>query len=119
MTSRLHVLSHGRNKELAGTLRRLADDLARIEEDGFLASIAPDATLLNWRLAARDAVCLVGEVEGHPLLADGPIVTSEVYYVNLDVGVARTLSHWYLLNGISDMTRSPLSRRSAGERSRR
>jgi len=117
MTSRLNVLSHGRNNELASTLRKLADDLTRIGEHGFLTSIVPSATLLNWRLATRDAVCLVGDVEGHPLLADGPIVTSEVYYANLDAGVARTLSRWYLLKGTNNMTPDDFSSRAAGERS--
>jgi hypothetical protein len=86
---------------MATRLRALATDL-----EAAAAGHLPDAEALRdapvldwWSLAARSTLCLVGERSGHPeLRGDGRMtVTSAVYIVDLETGIARTLSRWYRL----------------------
>jgi hypothetical protein len=59
-----------------------------------------DPILRSWRLIAGDETVLgilVGEVCGHPLLADGWITTSAVAEIASDRSWARTASRRYVL----------------------
>ncbi len=78
-------------------LRTLADDLEAVA-DGRVAE-RPITTLMNsWSFATRPAPCLVGHAFGHPSIDDGRrALTSEVYYVDPSLRLARTLSRWYKL----------------------
>jgi len=92
---------------IAAKLRALAGDL-----EALAAGHPPDVAALDaapvldwWRFATRSAVCLVGERSGHPVLhGDGRMtVTSDVYLVDREAGVARTLSRWYRLGRERDV----------------
>ncbi|WP_307226803.1 DUF6634 family protein [Pararhizobium capsulatum] len=46
----------------------------------------------------RAVPCLVGRSTGHPMILDSHAAcTSELYYLDTERGVARTLSRWYRL----------------------
>lgn len=65
-------------------------------EDWFPA-IVPEKT---------EELALIGTVTGHPRLRDGrPIVTSNVVMLNVDAGLARTVSRWYRLGDRSSMSK--------------
>lgn len=51
----------------------------------------------DWYLGQRLEPALVGRVNGHPIVADGPVVSSGLYYLDPVAGYARTLSRWYRL----------------------
>ncbi len=53
--------------------------------------------LESFRISTRDVPCLVGQGTDHPLLGNGPVVTSEVWAIAHDLTWARTLSRWYRL----------------------
>ena len=73
-------------------LQRLASSGGPTREDLHGAPL-----LANWRLSSRPVGCLVGHVDGHPLL-DGPIVkTSPLWAADLDAGWVRTESRFYTL----------------------
>ncbi len=82
-------------------LARLVDDL-RLAEAGSLASIdfAEAPILFAHRVIPQSVGILSGIVEGHPKLRSGrEITTSQVFYLDTEQGVARTLSRWYRLDG--------------------
>lgn len=82
------------------TARRLLDDLTRLE-DGTLdvSSVLADApTLSGHKLVLGWAHALCGVVHGHPRLQDGrEIVTSQLFYFDPQLGLARTMNRWYRL----------------------
>lgn len=54
--------------------------------------------LLNYKPVVGKAFALSGVVSGHPSLADGrEIITSQLFYVDEDRGIARTMNRWYRL----------------------
>ncbi|MFC3629006.1 DUF6634 family protein [Paracoccus angustae] len=61
--------------------------------------LAAAPALYSWRpLMTLDATpVLWGQVNGHPRLAPGPIVTSRLIALDRVAGWARTLSRWYRL----------------------
>ncbi|MFN7090865.1 MAG: DUF6634 family protein [Allorhizobium sp.] len=63
------------------------------------AKILTMAPLLeDHRLVLGWCHAMKGIVTGHPLLPDGDeVVTSQLIYMNPDIGLARTLSRWYRL----------------------
>ncbi|OYU77440.1 MAG: hypothetical protein CFE32_05680 [Alphaproteobacteria bacterium PA3] len=70
-------------------------DMPRLED--WFPAIVPEET---------EALALIGTVTGHPRLSDGrPIVTSNVVVLNVDAGLARTMSRWYRLGGGSNMAK--------------
>ncbi|MBU1335958.1 MAG: hypothetical protein KJ944_17390 [Alphaproteobacteria bacterium] len=83
----------------AKLLHRLSDDLKLIEDgQGPTAAQLSDAPRIDgWTLGYRFDPALVGVVSQHPLLADGPITTSSLYYLDIEAGYARTLSRLYVL----------------------
>lgn len=83
---------------IVARLRSLADDLERMTVFRPGASELSDAPILDqWVTRYRTGPALVGMVQGHPLLNDGQIVTSEVYAIDAAAGWARTFSRFYRL----------------------
>ncbi|MDX1000801.1 hypothetical protein GOE08_06900 [Sinorhizobium medicae] len=81
---------------LIASLRRLADDLADIDQCA--EANAPAAAMNSWTLGQRVVPCLIGRPIGHPAISSGrPACSSELFYLDLDRGIARTLSRWYRL----------------------
>lgn len=81
-------------------MRRVLRDLEHLEAGALdIAQILATAPLLeDHRLVLGWCHAMKGIVTGHPLLPDGnEIVTSQLIYMNPDIGLARTLSRWYRL----------------------
>lgn len=81
--------------ELAGRLRRLADDLER----GRPSPTEPGhAAVQKWELASRTVPCIVGISSGHPTVSDGaPLFSSELFFIDDKQRSARSFSRWYEL----------------------
>jgi hypothetical protein len=93
---------HPRNDDLLRTarkLRQLADDLTSTMEQDYLQSLNPNVSLNSWRIATRAIPCMNGCVTNHPILNSGPIFTSQLYFIDPEMGLARTYSRWYRLLG--------------------
>ena len=91
-----------RNPRILSTAHRihaLSADLLAIESgQPPTARQLRDAPLIsNWILGHRPEPILIGDVIGHPGIADGPAFTSGLYYADPERGIARTLSRWYRL----------------------
>ncbi len=81
---------------LVDCLRRLADDLEDVEQS--LERQAPRAAMNSWTLGKRSVPCLIGRPLGHPVISDGkPACSSELFYLDPERGIARTMSRWYRL----------------------
>ena len=98
------VISHGKfdRERLAAeikTLDALVRDLERLlnGEHPNPKELADAPLINNWRFDRREATCLVSTFLKLPRL--GPIVpndiTSELWYINVNVGCARTFSRFY------------------------
>ena len=88
--------------DTAATLLRLetlrCDLQALAEGKPPSAKILRAAPLLEqFRIAGREALCLVGTGAGHPRLPAGPIATEEVWAFAPDFSWARTFSGFYRL----------------------
>lgn len=80
---------------LISKLRRLADDLAEINQ---CVAQTPDAAINSWTLGKRVVPCLIGRPMGHPVISDGrSAFSSELFYLDPHRGIARTMSRWYRL----------------------
>lgn len=93
-------------KATARSLHLLANDLLRTLNPDFLRGLKPEVTLRDWGLAIKMTDCLCGLVENHPHREDGLVVTSEVFYLDTDLGIARTGNRWYRLVGNRSERRS-------------
>lgn len=84
----------------AEALAPLVDDLRLVEAGRFNAINLRDAPILySHRILPLSVGMLSGIVEGHPRLGSGrKITTSQVFYIDTEVGVARTMSRWYRLH---------------------
>lgn len=84
----------------AEALALLVDDLRLVEAGRFNAIDLRDAPILyNHCILPLSVGMLSGVVEGHPRLGSGrKITTSQVFYIDTEVGVARTMSRWYRLD---------------------
>lgn len=81
---------------LVQSLKRLADDLEDLETCGAAGSSV--VFLTDWALMERSVPCLVGRPIGHPAIVDGRATcTSQLFFLDEQRGVARTLSRWYRL----------------------
>lgn len=75
-------------------LRALAFDLENLA----LRQPEPTTVLEQWAVAQRAVPCLIGRSSGHPFIGEGkPCFTSEVFYLNLEAGLARSFTRWYRL----------------------
>lgn len=84
-------------KVTARILQKLADDLLSTLRPHFPNDLDPKVTLHEWSLGNRASNCLKGIVENHPILDDGLIQTSQVFFIDPSSGLARTYSRWYRL----------------------
>jgi hypothetical protein len=56
-------------------------------------------SLDDWILMRRAVPCLSGRTNGHPDIRDGaPAITSEIFFIDPERRLARSLSRWYLLD---------------------
>ena len=86
-------------------LRRLASDLSRIRsgKGPTRAEIVGAPVLDWWAVGIRPVPCLVGAVQGHPVLREqSRIVTSELFAIDPVRGWARTYSRFYELGTMSN-----------------
>ncbi|WP_439602113.1 DUF6634 family protein [Devosia sp.] len=84
----------------ADRLEALAADLRRLAAGHVPSSteLAEAPTLRDWNVVTRPCLALVGEVEGHPSIADHqPAVTSELCAIDPGERWARTMSRFYRL----------------------
>lgn len=87
--------------DLVASLRLLADDLEAIGDRTF--ATLPAVRLDRWALARRPVPCLIGTPTGHPRIGDGkPCLSSELYFLDEQAGIARTFSRWYRLGTPAD-----------------
>jgi hypothetical protein len=81
-------------------MQQVLRDLEQLEAGKLdTAEILITAPLLeNHKLVLGWCHAMKGIVTGHPSLPDGnEVVTSQLIYMNPDIGLARTLSRWYRL----------------------
>jgi hypothetical protein len=85
--------------------RRLAADIERITRGEALASsdLAAAAILDRWRLISRNVPSLIGIVSRHPHVRKGHgTLTTELFAIDAERGLARTWSRLYLLGRPGD-----------------
>ena len=80
----------------ANSLDLLAVDL-RKAATGDYSFVKPTAELHFWSNSLRTVPILSGFGAGHPTLRNGEIHTSQLFFIDPDVGLARTFSRWYRL----------------------
>lgn len=87
----------GRSRpSFAAHLRQLASDLDNVDECA--AGLTPEVAINSWALTKRAVPCLIGLTVGHPGIKDGrPACSSELFYLDPERGIARTMSRWYRL----------------------
>lgn len=88
---------NGDLREHAQRLEQLARDLRAITAGDLRIDDITRVELADWRLTYRRVLSLTGVSIDHPTLGNKTIHTSEVYFIDLDRGIARTLSRWYRL----------------------
>jgi hypothetical protein len=81
----------------ASHFEALARDLRAVEAADFNVDAAGPVELENWRLTERSVLSLAGVSLGHPVLGTKPIRTSQVFFLDLELGIARSFSRWYRL----------------------
>ncbi|MBS3652283.1 hypothetical protein KEU06_27200 [Pseudaminobacter sp. 19-2017] len=83
----------------AGEAQRLADDLHQMEAGSVtMGSLSSAPSIEGHCMYSRRTACLSGYVLGQPSLPDGrEIVTSQLIYMDTDLGLARTVNRWYRL----------------------
>ncbi|MCC8932272.1 hypothetical protein [Rhizobium sp. 'Codium 1'] len=82
------------------TAAKLLDDLRKVDSGnldiGRIIETAP--TLTEYKFVLGWCHGLKGTVHGHPSLPDGrEVVTSQIFYFNPGLQLARTLNRWYRL----------------------
>lgn len=81
--------------ETVTKLRSLADDLESVC-NGIMPA-PPDVSVSEWFLQYKAAPCIVGKVSGHPTVRGDYVATTEVFFLNESLGLARTSTRWYRL----------------------
>ena len=85
-------------RRTAERVHLLSGDLLTIEQGTLRPDAYANAPLIDdWVIGYRLEIALVGNVIGHPIVADGPTTTSGLYFLDPQLGCARTLSRWYRL----------------------
>jgi hypothetical protein len=81
------------------TVLRLLNDLRCVELGEFGSIPIDEAPILrNYKPVIGKAFGLTGIVSGHPRLPDGrEVITSQLFYLDEDRGLARTMNRWYRL----------------------
>ncbi|TBC95133.1 hypothetical protein ELH26_14375 [Rhizobium leguminosarum] len=75
-------------------LRSLLADLEQIAAPGAYLPPKDAVTIRNCILVSRPVPCLIGEMSGHPTIK-GPGITSELFFLDRQRKLGRTLSRWY------------------------
>jgi hypothetical protein len=77
----------------------LLNDIRRANAGELDGASFPDAPLLDaYKPNVGYAYALSGVVNGHPRLENGKeIVTSQLFYLNSELGICRTMNRWYRL----------------------
>lgn len=83
----------------AETFARLTDDIRKAVSEGFDPRMLAGAPFLDeYALIPQPAAGLTGIVTGHPRIADGHrCISTQVFHIDTERGVARTLNRWYRL----------------------
>lgn len=81
-------------------LRSLLTDLEQLAGPGSHPTPNEAVNIRNCALVTRAVPCLMGLMSGHPTIADGPGITSELFYLDRKRQLGRTLSRWYRFDGI-------------------
>lgn len=78
---------------------RLFDDFQRFDEGKLDEEMFAEAPVLDsWKLVVGWAYALGGVVTGHPRIPDGrEVVSSQLFFLDPERAVARTLNGWYRL----------------------
>lgn len=80
-------------------LRSLLADLEVVAKNETFHRPDEAAVLENWTVWRRPVPCLIGRVTGHPDIRTGAAaVTSEIYLIDHQRKLARSLSRWYQLD---------------------
>lgn len=81
------------------TTERLLEDIHRANAGDFEMMDIESAPLLDsYKVVVGHAYALSGIVRGHPRLREGrEIVTSQLFFLDLERGIARTMNRWYRL----------------------
>ncbi|MDR6828993.1 hypothetical protein J2X48_002909 [Bosea sp. BE271] len=84
-------------------LRRLTDDLTGIVNGSCPSPEQLEAAvgIRAFSVVDRSVPCLQGLVTAHPTIRPGPITTSQLFYVDVKGGWARSLSRFYRLEGLT------------------
>lgn len=79
--------------------QRLSADLRSVEAGiTHTLSLHTAPVLEAHQMYSRRTACLSGYVFGHPSLGDArEIMTSQLMYIDTEIGIARTLNRWYRL----------------------
>lgn len=88
-----------RVRKTASLIHALSRDLRRIESGvgPSVEDLALAPRIEDWSLTYELGLALTGTVLGHPMLADGPVLTSSLYFMDPTAGYARTRSRYYVL----------------------
>lgn len=81
-----------RLEHLAHDLRAIAEGTSPTPADLHAAPVVD-----RWQWSSRSMRTVVGTLQGHPRLPDGPVHTTEIWTVDLGRRWARTLSRYYVL----------------------
>lgn len=96
-TQRIDWLGHN-PKALIPRLRTLLADVEAAAASEAYSFPKESVALDDWVLMRRAVPCLAGRSTGHPDITDGaPTITSEVFFIDTERRLARSLSRWYLL----------------------
>lgn len=79
-------------ERLVADLKAIRDGVGPTE-----AELRTAPVIDQYELSARSAPCLIGELRGHPRIADGPSRTSDLWVIAPELGWARTFSRYYNL----------------------
>lgn len=90
----------------ADNLDMLAIDL-RKAATGDLSFVKPTVELHYWSNSLRTVPTLSGFGAGHPTFRNGEIHTSQLFFIDPDVGLARTFSRWYRLGPKAESIATP------------
>jgi hypothetical protein len=85
-----------RREEFAAKLKSIAGDLLGLNRSSDELRIQP-VEISHWYLSAMPVLTISGIAYDHPKLGTKPIATSQVFYINTETGLVRTLNHWYRL----------------------
>jgi hypothetical protein len=98
MTARNQNWMGYRPDQLIPRLRSLCDDLTALDKGGSITLSTDPVGIEDWALMRRAVPCLAGVMQGHPHITEGNFgFTTEIFYLDQDLGMARSMSRWYRL----------------------